>query len=242
MFLNEEVLINIIEDSVTNIPNLLLSNYKKIGLSDKELIVIIHLIHFKSRGNHFPSISELENRMSTNTEELMKVLQRLVSQGYLCIDEHKEENTGIIYEKYNITPIYIKLTKTIERETEINKIEQANLAEEKKIKNIFRLFEQEFGRLLSPIEIELITTWIDKDKYSEEIIIYALKEAVFSNKLSFRYIDSILFEWQKKNIKTLEQIRQHVKNFRENKNKQKDEKTSQNNDSFEFYNWLEENE
>ncbi|MGD9677082.1 MAG: DnaD domain protein [Vulcanibacillus sp.] len=239
MFIEEQVLIDIIENSVTNIPNLLLSNYKKIGLSDEELIVIIHLIHFKNKGNQFPSISELENRMSIDIENLIKILQHLLGKGYINIDEHKDEVTGIIFEVYNLTSIYLRLLKTIERDTEIKKIKQDNLAEENAIKNVYKLFEQEFGRLLSPIEIELITTWLDKDKYSEDVIIYALKEAVFSNKLNFRYIDSILFEWQKKNIKTIEQIRQNVKKHRENKTKQKDVKTPEDN-SFEFYNWLEE--
>ncbi len=240
MLLEEKILLEIIENGVTNIPNLLLSNYKKIGLSDQELILIIHLIHYKSKSNHFPSISELENRMSTNTEDLMRILQRLVKNGYIFIDEHKEENTGVIFEVYNITPLYLKLINLFERNMEIDKIKREKIKEEKVVNNVYKIFEQEFGRALSPIEIELISTWIDKDKHSEDVIIYALKEAVFSNKLNFRYIDSILFEWQKKNIKTIDQIRQHVKNFRANKFR--DSKMIQDANTFEFFNWLEENE
>lgn len=238
MLLEEQILIDIIENGVTNIPNLLLSNYKKIGLSDQDLILIIHIIHFKNNSNHFPSISVLENRMSISTEDIMKTLQQLVRKGHLIIEEHKDKISGVIYEEYNITPIYLKLFNILERDIETTKIKTDKINDDELIKNIFMIFEQEFGRALSPIEIELISTWIDKDKHSEDVIIYALKEAVFSNKLSFRYIDSILFEWQKKNIKTIEQIRNHVKNFRANKSR--DSKTMQNSNSFEFYNWLEE--
>ena len=63
---------------------------------------------------------------------------------------------------------------------------------------IYKLFEQEFGRLLSPMEYETIGMWFDQDKHSSALIRLALKEAVLSQKLSLRYIDRILFEWKKK--------------------------------------------
>ena len=57
---------------------------------------------------------------------------------------------------------------------------------------IFSLFEQEFGRFLSPMECESISMWLDEDGHSVEIIRAALKEAVLAQKLSLRYIDRIL--------------------------------------------------
>lgn len=80
--------------------------------------------------------------------------------------------------------------------------------------SLFALFEQEFARPLSPIEYETITMWIDNDKHSPAIIKEALKEAVMSGKLNFRYIDRILFEWKKNGIKTIEQAREQGRNFR----------------------------
>ncbi|OEF99053.1 hypothetical protein BHF71_02385 [Vulcanibacillus modesticaldus] len=242
MYSNDQLIIKILQDGSTSISNLLLGYYKKIGLTDQDMMVIIHLIHFISKGNKFPSVSELEARMSLSTEELMRVLQRLVRQGYIYIEEHKDQETGVLFEAYNLNPLYYRIFKEIEREIEVSTIEAEKKEEEMKAQNIFKVFEQEFGRPLSPMELEMISTWIDKDKYSEEIIVYALKEAVFSNKLNFRYIDKILFEWQRKNIKTIQQIKEHVKNFRLNKNASKDSKPNVENYTFEFYNWLEENE
>ena len=56
--------------------------------------------------------------------------------------------------------------------------------------------------------------WLDEDQHSPEIIKAALKEAVISGKLNFRYIDRILFEWKKNGIKTVEQAKEHGKKFR----------------------------
>lgn len=239
MYTKQQLYIDIIQDGVTSISNLLLKNYKKIGLLDNEMMVIIHIISYKSIGNDFPTVSEIENRMSLNAEELMKILQRLVKNGFLFIEDYKDEETGVLFEIYNLSPTYQKIINLLERDVEKESLIEQKKDEEKKDNNIYKMFENEFGRLLSPMEIELITTWIDKDKYAEEIIVYALKEAVFSSKLNFRYIDSILFEWQRKNIKSADQVRQHVKNFHSNKKQLNNKEVSQQEYSFEFYNWLE---
>ncbi|GBF12169.1 DnaD domain protein [Tepidibacillus sp. HK-1] len=240
MILKHELFLSILQEGTTPIFNQLLSNYKKIGLSDQEMMLIIHILYFQSKGKLFPSISELEQRMALKTEELVRILQRLVKQGYLQIDEMKDETSGILYETYNLTPFYLKIIDHFEREMQMDRIEKKKSEKELKENNLFKVFEQEFGRPLSPMEVELISAWLDQDHYSNEIILYALKEAVFSNKLNFRYIDKILFEWQKKNLKTVEQIKEHTKQFRVNQDQSTIRHTKKNgNEKFEFYNWLE---
>jgi len=234
----KQLLLNLLQEGSTPISNLLLSTYRQIGLTDQEMMLIIHLLHFQSKGDHFPSISQLEQRMSIKTEEIMRLLQRLVKQRYIYIEEKKEEKTGILYEKYNLTPLFLKIIKELERNYQMEQIEQHEQENKDQVRNMYQLFEKEFGRPLSPMEIELLTTWLDEDKYSDEMMIYALKEAVYSGKLNFRYIDRILFEWHKKNIRTAEQIKQHVKNFRLHQETDKKGKAASD-PNFEFYNWLE---
>ena len=81
-------------------------------------------------------------------------------------------------------------------------------------KSIFSNFEKEYGRTLSPTEIEIIESWKESN-FSDEMILEALKEAVLSGVYNMRYIDKILFEWSKKGYKTVEDIK--------HKTKQKDE-------------------
>ena len=240
--MNDQIVLNILKEGTTSISNLLITNYHKLGILDQEMMLIVHLLYFQNRGNFFPSISELEKRMSLNTEEIMRLLQRLVRTGYINIEENVEESTGFISEKYNLEPLYYKLIKELERSVEVSQISKTKKVEKEQKLNVFNIFEQEFGRPLSPMEIELINTWIDNDKYNTEIIVYALKEAVFSNKLNMRYIDKILFEWEKKNVRTIEQIKEHIKYFRNHQGTLKQDSESKNSNdmpSFEFYNWLE---
>ncbi len=241
--MDNQLLLTTLKEGTTSISNLLLENYRKLSLSDQEMMLIIHITYYQSKGNYFPSITLLQNRMDIKAEDLMRILQRLVRDNLIQIEENKEEPTGKISEVYNLTPLYKKLINLLEREIQVTENKKENEKDVDQIKHLFKSFEEEFGRPLSPMEIEMINTWIDQDRYSNEIIIYALKEAVFSNKLNFRYVDRILFEWDKKNIKTLAQIKEHIKGFRAKTRGSKEQqgKNQKEDLEFEFYNWLEEN-
>ena len=55
-----------------------------------------------------------------------------------------------------------------------------------------QLFETEFRKPLSVLDIQTITKWLNDDKYSFEEIKNALFEASKARKLSIRYVDAIL--------------------------------------------------
>ena len=76
--------------------------------------------------------------------------------------------------------------------------------------NIFETIEKEFGRTLSPIEYEIIKAWLDND-IDEDLIKEAIKEATFNGVSNLRYIDKILYEWGKLNIKTVKDVENHRK-------------------------------
>lgn len=57
-------------------------------------------------------------------------------------------------------------------------------------KDIFNIFENEFGRLLSQDDLSTLSRWTQR--YSEALIIDALKEAIIMQKLSMQYINGIL--------------------------------------------------
>lgn len=81
---------------------------------------------------------------------------------------------------------------------------------------IYQSFEKEFGRPLSPIELDKINNWMTESQ--EFIIREALKRAVLAGKFSFSYIDSILLRWKKNNIRTIQQIELDDTEFRKGGN------------------------
>lgn len=82
---------------------------------------------------------------------------------------------------------------------------------------IFQDIEKEFGRPLSPIEMESISGWMDKDGFTPDIIFLSLREASLNQALSIKYMDRILLNWQKRNLKTPIEIESFNEKYRKDK-------------------------
>jgi DnaD and phage-associated domain len=63
------------------------------------------------------------------------------------------------------------------------------------VKELFALFEEEFGRVLSQKEFIFLNNW--QATYTKKMIIDALREASVLQKYSFEYIDRILIRMKK---------------------------------------------
>lgn len=228
-----------IEQGNVSIPKLFFQHYKALKITDDEALLLLHLLAFHSEQNDFPTPNDLAERLYLSENEISLKLQRLLQKGLLEITQGID-GEGIVYEKYSVYPLWERILDHIEaasmqQELEVEKNEEGE---------VFTIFEQEFGRLLSPMEIETISMWLDTDNHSPAIIKAALKEAVLAGKISLRYIDRILFEWKKKNITSVKQVEKHTEQFHSKttsvqpKVNTAPEKTNR----VSFYNWLEERE
>lgn len=230
--MDKELMMTWIEEGNLHIPQLLFSKYKKIGLNETELVLLLQVHSFLEKGKDFPTPEELANRMTIPDSICASILGRLLQNKFICIEESYAEN-NIPLEKYSLKPLWEKLIEELVYERKQDELEK-NLLQET---NLYTTFEMEFGRPLSPLECETLAMWLDQDQHTPEIIKAALKESVLSGKLNFRYIDRILFEWKKNGIKTIDQANKHGQKFREGRKStnvsQKSTKTVP------FYNWLE---
>lgn len=220
--------------AMTLIPYALLRHYRSIGLSDREAMLLIHLIGYQQvEFKTFPSLEELSDVTGAPAAFIATSLQRLMKDGLLGIDEYVDETQGIHYERYNLNGLYERLASClaeegIEKSSDGTKFASPLLnarpsdkgaasekpAPEKEERNLFTIFEKEFGRPLSPMELETISGWVDADRYPDELILLALKEAVFAGKLHFRYIDRILLEWSRNRVRTAQDAKAYTQKFR----------------------------
>lgn len=224
-----------IEQGNVNISQLFFQNYKRLGIQDLDAMLIMHLNAYLSSGNSFPTPSDFAERMYLSENEVSMILQRLMQRGFLRISQSEDHN-GVLHEAFSLQTLWTRLTdevslETQEKEAEVEKNEEGE---------IFKLFEQEFGRFLSPMESESIGMWLDDDGHSVEVIRAALMEAVLADKLSLRYIDRILFEWKKKKVKTLSDVERHTKKFRTVGIRPTQQDKTVKVKRVPFYNWLEE--
>lgn len=234
--MNKEKMIELLMEGNISVPKLLLNNYAKLGLTEEEFMLLIHVYSFIEGGNSFPTPFEISEKMSISDSRCTEILRYLLKKGFISIkEEHDEHN--IIYENYTLKPLWDILLDLF---IASNKKEALETQKQEEI-NVYTIFEQEFGRPLSPFECESLAMWLDLDHHDPIIIKAALREAVLSGKLNFRYIDRILFEWKKNGIRTIEQAQLHSKKFRQHSKKQKSENddTEEYKRTVPFYNWLE---
>ena len=102
------------------------------------------------------------------------------------------------------------------------------------INNIYNIIQEEFGRPISPIEIEIIDTW---NEFPFGLIKLAIKEAISSNNRAIKYIDRILYNWKAKGIKSVADAEKYIVDFRNKRNK-KDDLPSKANEGASLYDEL----
>lgn len=226
-----------IQEGSLTIPNALLNNYKQLNLNEEELVLLLHVLSFLNKGNNFPTPNELSSKMTISLTHCTEILHKLIQKGFIEIQDGFLDS-GIRFEKYSIAPLWEKLADHYLLSKKHTDKEEQN----KKEVELYTVFEQEFGRPLSSFEIESLSMWIDDDRHDPLIIKEALREAVISGKLNFRYIDRILFEWKKNGIQTIEQAKTHGRKIRQHQShapRIKKEPPASNDKNIPFYNWLE---
>ncbi len=177
------------------------------------------LTYFDNDYHSFLNIEELSKNIGLDLEESYKVFNSLISKKIITIETTKDLE-GRMIERVSLDNFYHMICEEKEEEKK---------AEIKT--DIYAIFEQEFGRTITSMEYEIINAWLEKN-YSEEMIVGALKEAVYNGVSNLRYIDKILYEWNKKGFKTMNEVNNHIQN-KELKETRKE--------LFD-YNWLEDEE
>ena len=163
----------------------------------------------------------ISEELNQDKYKIMEILNNLSEKNIIAIKAEKNEQNKT--EEYIYLDIlYTKLFNIIIDKKDEIKVDSTD---------VFSLFESELGRTLSAMECEIIKGWLN-DNISEILLKEALKEAVYNDAKSLKYIDRILYTWKQKGIKTKEDIIKDKRNFRNSK------KTKEVFD----YNWLEEDE
>ncbi len=212
--MSNETIFNLIKNKDYVIRSFLFKIIKENNLTVDESLLLIFLTN---QEHPQLDLSLINSITCLKKEEILSAFSSLTKKGLISTIIKNDDDK--IIEEINLEEIYKLASTNINKELLV-----------KEEKNIFELFESEFGRPLTPMEFEFINAWINSGM-NQDLIKEALKEATYNGVSNLRYIDKIIYEWTKKNYKTVEDVK--------NGKLKKDEKKE--NNSFFEYNWLDEN-
>ncbi|AKP03886.1 DnaD domain protein [Companilactobacillus pabuli] len=203
--MNDDLFNSFVDSGSTTINNLIIKNFHKLGMTERDLVVYLALSMYAQKGNTFPMAQDLADDTGMDEASIYTIIQGLIKLGIIelktVVDHHQQRDI------YSLTPIFHRLKNLLQQEKLANKQDKLMSDTEE----LFKKIEVEFGRPISPIEQEQIHQWIDDDHYSIELIDLALREAVLNQAYSLKYMDRILISWEKSNIKTAEQLQDRRK-------------------------------
>ncbi|AYW44981.1 DnaD domain protein [Tetragenococcus koreensis] len=219
----------------TTLSNLLIENYRQLGLTNDEFILWIQLYKYHESGNDFPDLAPIAVNMNCDQKEIYNLLNQLVEKQVIAIESEKNSQ-GIRNDFYDFSAIFEKL-EVLQKQQEKKTNERSY---EQKVQSLYQMFEKEFGRALSPIEYQRIGQWIEEDEYQPDLIQLALKEAVLNQAYSLNYIDRVLLSWERKNITTKQQVEEEQKRRKRKKLKNETAREEKDLPNVSLHNWLEE--
>ena len=194
----------------TSISNLLLHHYHKIGMSTAELMVYLELRSYIDRGQGDPAVKQIADHLGTSEDQVYDLINQMVKD-HLMVQKMQKSADGKESLVYDFTPLTRKLVRLIENGEDQRQQEHTH---NERLK-LFTILETEFGRMLNPIEMSLVNDWIDQDHYDIEVIKLALRETVLNGKYNFKYMDRILSNWDRQNLKTPQAVQAAMRQFDE---------------------------
>ena len=219
--MKKDKLINLLKEKSIIIPIYIYKLYPQLNIDLETFMFLMYL--YNSGDKIIFDAHKISEEFGTTLEKVLSYVDKL--------SNNKLINFCIIKNDKGISEEYISLEYFYEKLSLLLMDSNSNDTDNNS-KTIFELIEREFGRVLSPMEYEIIKAWTENN-ISNELIEEAVKEAIFNGVTNLRYIDKILYEWQKKGIKNKHDVEENRQRFK----KEKPEKM----EVFE-YNWLEDDE
>ena len=164
---------------------ILVDNYKKLGLNENELSIILVTNSLIQKGVDFITPDLIALKMTLDFQEIDSCFTNLIKKEILTLDGTNKIQVSIEPLKKRLVEIFYQELK---KETDVPSSKEQN--------DIFVLFETEFGRALSQFEVNTINDWFEQGN-SATTIKEALNVATLAKVKTIRYIDKVLLEWKR---------------------------------------------
>lgn len=169
----------LIDSHMISFKEVIVKNYKKIGLNEIETMIII-LLYEQKKTNNTLSISSLLELVTLSEYDLSTMIVNLVERGYveLVIEDNMEEH-------FLLTPTIEKLGEVLEQNDKKPRNVDLELAK------VVSYIESLYQKQLAVNDFKVIDRWVEEG-YTFEQISDAVLESVKAKKTNVKYADAIL--------------------------------------------------
>jgi DNA replication protein DnaD len=161
---------NLNKNNIINFDKIIIEKYNKLNLDEVDTIILIRLNDLLNRGQKYISEVEIAQSMKINEKELANRIVELVNRGFISLEISLTDSKEV----FTLDETYKRLGYLLEAEKEMNNDEFIH----NKIKTTVSLLEKELKKMLSPIELEMVSKWYLEYQYSDEQIDEAILKAL----------------------------------------------------------------
>ena len=180
------------------------------------------LMYFDNEEEMIFDVKKVAKAICLSEKDVLGAFGSLLDKKLITLNSVKNDN-GQLIDKVSMESLY----------EDIKNVSKSNDKENRK-QDFFSKFQEDYGHSLSGMDYELINAWLEHE-FSEELVLGALAEAKYNGVLTLRYIERILYEWQKKGFKNMQDVTNNMRKRSESSNDEKLFETT-----VLEYNWLDE--
>lgn len=167
---------------------ILIDQYKNLGLTENELVVLLLI---DSLDHNKPSLitgALLSSKMNIESEKINEIITGLMNKSFLS---YKQVNDILVTSMDNT---YQKIVDYFYNSITNNEEKGKKEIDEDSYRRVCKKLEEEMKRSPTPLEIDIINNWFN-DQIEESIIMQAIEQCIMkNNKLSIKQVDRIILK------------------------------------------------
>lgn len=175
-----------IEEGYLNLHKLLLKEYVRLGINEKEVIVLSQLATMLEKKKRTLSLKSIARMTHLSSNEVGELVEQLIVNQFVST-ELELKNDGKEREIFSLNPLFDKIIQLFKEDLKVENEKQSD----NEIKAVITNLEDVFRKSLKPYDLQMIQQWFI-DGYNKKEIDQALEVAVNHNKLNLNYLDRIL--------------------------------------------------
>lgn len=184
----------LLKNNLIEFDKVLIDRYNMLDLDETDVVLLIKVYNVIKKDLALDA-SEIAKGMKIGANEVSNRIVDLAKKGYISIDIGDDGK-----EVVTLDGIILRLHELLMAEDE----QTSSVKKNNDVKEVASYAEKAFGKILSPIELQLINHLVNEDGYSAQDIMDAIDECSIKHKFQMKYVDALLQSKKNNNIETID--------------------------------------